>query len=326
MNWKPLKAGLLAAAALVAAAVGAAAQDIPTIRLGRQTAAEENLWLMLAKPELAPQLGKAYKIEWSQWRASDMAFKAYEAKEIDIATTSANASIVASSKGLDFKIIASISRESNDGAKTYFLVKTNGGAARIADLKGGTIGIVGYRTSIELWAREGLKSGGLNPERDVQWAVVPFAIMAESIRANKIATGGIPEMFAKGEIAKGDLKVLFTSKTGVPFDEELIAMIANPAFLAKNPAAVRAFMADVVHVTEIYTADIKAGRQAILDAKLVQLPPAVYLNAVEYKRDPLLKPSVEILTKMQDNLVASGFQEKKTDIAKLVDLTFVPAK
>ncbi len=324
MKWKALTAGLLAAAGLVAAAMSAAAQDIPTIRFGRQTAAEDNLWLMLAKPQLAPNLGKAYKIEWSQWRASDAAFKAYEAGEFDLATLSANAAIVAASKGLDFKIIASISRESDRAAKTYFLAKKDG-PARIADLKGATIGIIGHRSSIELWAREALKSGGLNPDRDVTWAVLPFPAMAEAIRANKIATAGIPEVFAKGEIAKGDLKVLFTSKTGVPFDEELIIMIANPAFLRKQPAAVRAFLADLVEVTKVYTADIKAGRQAILDAKLVRLPPEVYLNATEYARDPKLRPSVEILGKMQDNLLASGFQQKKIDINALVDLSFVPA-
>lgn len=323
MTRKSFTIGLLAAAALATVAPIAWAQDVPTIRIGRQTAAEENLWLMLAKPELAPNLGKAYKLEWSQWRASDQAFKAYEGGQIDFATTSANASIVAASKGLDFKIIASISRESEKGAHTYFLVKADG-PATIASLKGGTIGIVGYRTSIELWAREGLKKGGLNPERDVKWAVVPFSAMAEAIRAGRISTGGIPEMFAKGEIAKGDLKVLFTSKTGVPFDEELIAMIANPAFLKKHPAAARAFVGDLVTVTKYYLANIKEGRQALLDAKLVALPPEVYLNATEYVRDPNLRPSIEILTKMQDNLVASGFQEKKTDINALVDLSFVP--
>ena len=325
MNWRPLKAGLMAAAALVAAAVAAAAQDVPTIRLGRQTAAEENLWLMLAKPQLAPNLGKAYKIEWSQWRASDMAFKAYEANEIDMATTSANAVIVAASKGLDFKVIASISLESSRGPQTSFLAKAEGGPATIADLKGQTIGIIGYRTSIELWAREGIKTGGLNPDRDVKWAVLPFGAMVEAIRTGKIATAGVPEMFAKGEIAKGGLKVLFTSKTGVPFDEELIALIANPAFLKKHPAAVRAFLADLVHVTKIYMADTKAGRQAIIDAKLVQLPPEVYLNLTDYVRDPGLRPSVEIMTKMQDNLIASRFQEKKIDIKTLVDLSFLPA-
>lgn len=326
MNWKPLKAGLLAAAACIAAAVGAAAQEIPTIRLGRQTAAEENLWLMLAKPQLAPNLGKAYKIEWSQWRASDMAFKAYEANEVDMATTSANAVIVAASKGLDFKIIASISLESKRGPETSFIVKADGGPATIADLKGKTVGIIGYRTSIELWAREGLKTGGLNPDRDVNWVVLPFGAMVEAIRTGKIATAGVPEMFAKGELAKGGLRVLFTSKTGVPFDEELIALIANPAFLKKHPAAARAFLADLVHVTKIYMADTKAGRQAIIDAKLVQLPPDVYLNLTDYVRDPQLRPSVETLNKMQDNLIAARFQEKKIDINNLVDLTFLPSK
>lgn len=325
MSWTPLKAGLLAAAALAAAAVSAAGQDIPTIRFGRQTAAEENVWLMLAKPQLAPNLGKAYKIEWSQWRASDMAFKAYEAGEIDIATTSANAVIVAASKGLDFKVIASISLESKRGPQTYFLAKAAGGPATIADLKGQTIGIIGYRTSIELWAREGIKTGGLNPDRDVKWAVLPFSAMVDAIRTGKIATAGVPEMFAKGEIAKGGLNVLFTSKTGVPFDEELIALIANPAYLKKHPAAVRAFLADLVHVTKIYMSDTKAGRQAIIDAKLVQMPPDVYLNLTDYVRDPGLRPNVEIMAKMQDNLIAARFQEKKIDIKSLVDLSYLPA-
>ena len=325
MNWTPLKAGLLAVAALVAAAVAASAQDIPTIRFGRQTAAEENVWLMLAKPQLAPNLGKTYKIEWSQWRASDMAFKAYEAGEVDIATTSANAVIVAASKGLEFKVIASISLESKRGPQTYFLAKDPGGPATITDLKGQTIGIIGYRTSIELWAREGIKTGGLNPDRDVKWAVLPFGAMVDAIRTGKVATAGVPEMFAKGEMAKGGLKVLFTSKTGVPFDEELIALIANPAFLKKHPAAVRAFLADLVHVTKIYMSDTTAGRQAILDAKLVQMPAEVYLNLTDYVRDPGLRPNIEIMTKMQDNLIASRFQEKKIDIKNLVDLSYLPA-
>lgn len=323
MNWKPLRAGLLAAAAIVAAAVTASAQDIPTIRFGRQTAAEDNLWLMLAKPDLAPNLGKAYKIQWSQWRASDAAFKAYEANEIDMATTAANAVIAAASKGLDFKIIASISRESSKGAHTYFLVKADG-PKTIADLKGGTVGIIGLRSSIELWARLGVKSGGLNPDRDVQWAVLPFGALGDAIRANKIATGGMPEVFAKGEIAKGDVRVLFTSKTGVPFDEELIVMLANPAFLKKHPAAVRAFLADLVAVTKVYLADVKAARQILLDAKLVQLPPQVYLNTTDYVRDPGLRPSKEIIAKMQDNLLASGFQQKKLEIDSLVDASFLP--
>lgn len=44
---------LFMCATLLVADAAAQAQDVPTIRFGRQTAAEDNLWLMIAKPELA---------------------------------------------------------------------------------------------------------------------------------------------------------------------------------------------------------------------------------------------------------------------------------
>jgi hypothetical protein len=34
---------------------------------------------------------------------------------------------------------------------------------------------------------------------------------------------------------------------------------------------------------------------------------------------------VEILNKMQDNLISAGFQQKKIDIKDLVDLSFLPS-
>ena len=127
------------------------------------------------------------------------------------------------------------------------------GPSKIADLKGGTIGIIGYRSSVELWAREGLKSGGLNPDRDVTFAVMPFPQVPDAVRAGRILAGAAPDVFAIGAIAQGDIKSLFTSKTGVPFDEELIVIFARPAFLKQHPAAVKAFLADLVAVNKYYS-------------------------------------------------------------------------
>ena len=98
-------------AACGAAAGAASAQDVPTLRFSRQTAAEDNLWLMLAKPELAPNLNKAYKVEWSQMRASEAAYKAFEGGQIDFASVSGNSAIAAAAAGIDLKIIATLSRE-----------------------------------------------------------------------------------------------------------------------------------------------------------------------------------------------------------------------
>lgn len=311
-------------AVLATLPVQADAQDVPTLRFSRQTAAEDNLWLMLAKPELAPNLNKAYKMEWSQLRASEAAYKAYEGGQIDYASVSANSAIAAAAAGIDLKIIATLSRESLNGAHTKFLVKKDG-PGKIADLKGGTIGIVGYRSAVELWAREGVKSGGLDPDRDVTFAVVPFPQVPDAVRAGRITAGAAVDAFAMGAIAQGDLKTLFTSKTGMPFDEELIVIVARPSALKQQSAAVKAFLADLVAVTAYYQSNLQAARQALLDAKLVGLPPQVYFNVPDYVRDPSLRPSLENMTKQQQVLVSSGFQEKSADLKAIVDPSYLPS-
>src|SRR6188508_236064 len=87
ISGKSAARALFMCAALLVADAAAHAQEVPTIRFGRQTAAEDNLWLMIAKPELARNYGKAYKIEWAQLRASDIAFKAFEANQVDMIST-----------------------------------------------------------------------------------------------------------------------------------------------------------------------------------------------------------------------------------------------
>ena len=315
----------LAALALAASTLVALAQTAPTIRFGRQTAAEENLWLMIARPDLAPNLGKTYNVDWTQFRASDAAFKAMESNQVDMVSTNANSAITAASKGLNHKIIAALSKESEEGANTKFLVRTDG-PKTIADLKGKTIGIVGYRTGVELWARQALKSGGLNPDRDISWAVLPFAATAEALRANKIGAGAAVELFALPEVAKGDVRILFTSKTGVPFDEELIVIVANPDFLKKSPGAVKDFLADLVTVNKYYLANLEASRRTLIEKQLVPLPPEVFLKLKDYKRDPDLVPSVTALAQQQDILKQAGFVESTVKIADLVDTSFLAKK
>jgi ABC-type nitrate/sulfonate/bicarbonate transport system substrate-binding protein len=316
----------LAVAATMMWSAAALAADPVTIKLGRQTAAEEPLWVMMAKPELTPNLGKVYKLDITPFRASDATFKAYEGGQIDAGTASANAAIVAASKGLDFKVVASLSLESKDGSFTPYAVKADSPIKTIADLKGKTVGINGYRSSIELWARAALVSGGLNPDRDVNWAVVPFPAMAEAVKTGKVDVAGMPELFSKGALDKGEIRPLFSSKTGVPQDEELILMIMRPALMKEHPAAVKAFLADLATATKWYIAHPKEGRQSFIDAGLVKMPPALLFSLTDYKRDPNARPSVAALESQQALMLKLGFQETPTDIKKLVDLSLSPAK
>lgn len=309
---------------LMMADLSARAQDIPTIRFGRQTAAEDNLWLMMAKPELARNYNKAYKVEWTQFRASDIAFKAFEAGQVDLISTNANSSLAAVTNGIDLKLIASLSRESSNGAHTYWLGKVDGGPNSIKDLKGKTIGILAYRTGTELWARQALKTGGLDPNTDVQWAVVPFSAAADAVRTGRVAVSAAVEAFAQPALAKGDLKVVFTSKTGVPFDEELIVINAKPSFLKQYPAAVKAFLSDLSDVTKYLSENQKEGRQALLDSKYVAMPPEIFMNLKPYVSDIKLRPDIENLKKQQNELLSAGFIEKKIDLGTVVDTSYLP--
>ena len=89
-------------------------------------------------------------------------------------------------------------------------------------------------------------------------------------------------------------------------------------------AAVKAFLSDLVAVTAYYQSHLKEARQALLDAKLVGLPPQVYFNVPDYVRDPGLRPNIENMTKQQDVLVSSGFQEKPADLKAVVDPSYLP--
>jgi ABC-type nitrate/sulfonate/bicarbonate transport system substrate-binding protein len=232
--------------------------------------------------------------------------------------------ITAASKGLDVRVVASLSLEANGGSITQYMVKADAPIKSIADLKGKTVGIVGYRSSIELWARAALAKGGLNPEKDVSWAVVPFPAMGGALRSGKVDVAGMPQVFSEPEAAKGGLRTLFTSKTGVPFDEELILIILRPEIMKRQPQAVRAFLADLATATKWYLAHPREAKQALVDKKIVGIDPETYFKLPDYKRDPNARPNLKALEQMQDMLVAHGFLDKKTDLSRVVDLSLSP--
>jgi ABC-type nitrate/sulfonate/bicarbonate transport system substrate-binding protein len=311
---------LLAAATAFSAAVA----EPVKIRVGRGSAAEEQLWLMAAKPQVAANEGKAYVLDMSSFPATDKRFLAFEAGELDIATGSANSVILFASTGAQVNAIASISQESRKGFFTQYMVKKDSPIRSVKELKGKTIGINGFNSSIHLWAILALQQAGLDPAKDVTFVPVPFPAQGEALRAGKIDVGAFPQPFAKLEQDQGASRVLFTSKDGAPFDEELMLLVARPQFLKDNAAAVRAFLADLVAATRYYAEHSKEARQALIDAKFVRLAPEVYFGMTDYYRTPSARIDVDALHKMQELQIKVGWQEKAADIGKLVDPSYLP--
>jgi ABC-type nitrate/sulfonate/bicarbonate transport system substrate-binding protein len=313
----------LASAGLLAGVGAARAADPVTIRLGYGPAAEEQVWLLIAKPELGKNYGKLYKLDATRFTGSDKRAQAFEAGAIDLSEGSASGVIFAAAEGVQQKIIASITRESSRAFSTSFYVPDESPIKTVRDMKGKIVGINGFSTAGHLWLKAALEKDGLS-DKDVTIAPIPFPAMQEALRAGKVDVGEFPQPFAALLEKQQKVRKLFDAKYGVPFDEELIAIAGKDEFLKANAAAVRGFLEDVRDTTRFYLEHPKEARQILIDAKMVRVSADVYLTMHDYYREPTLRPDVEALVKMQEFQMKAGFQLKSADMRALVDMSYLP--
>ena len=92
---------ILLAAIACAFSAAALAQEPTLIRLGRGFAAEEQVWLMSARPDLAPNQGKKYQLKQILFQANPERFQAFLAGELDGGTAPGLAVIFARAQGVE---------------------------------------------------------------------------------------------------------------------------------------------------------------------------------------------------------------------------------
>jgi ABC-type nitrate/sulfonate/bicarbonate transport system substrate-binding protein len=315
--------GILGIGLLSLLEVGVANGEPPKIRIGYGVAAEEQLWLLIAKPDIGAHYGKDYVIDGTRFSGSDKRAQAFEAGAIDIASSSANGVIFAAAEGVTGKIIASISRESQRGYSTSFYALAGSPIKTVADLKGKTVAVNGFETSGHLWLKTALAKAGI-AEGDVTIVPVPFPAMAESLRSGKIDVGEFPQPFDALLHKEMQVTKIFSAKDAIPGDEELIVLVAKDDFLKPNTPAIKAFLDDLHAATKFYLERRQEARQILVDTKLVRVPADVFLSMDDYYRDPAMRPEVKTLEAMQESQFNAGFQSKKADINQLVDLSYLP--
>jgi len=315
--------GMAAACVLGLALASAASAQPVTLRLGHGGAAEEPMWLIMAKPERARSYGKAYTLDTTRFVSSDKRAQAFEAGAIDLSVGGAIGVIFAAAEGVTAKFIASISRESARGFSTSFYVKDNSPIRSVPDLRGRAVGINGFSTSGHLWLKAALERHGL-AETDVRITPIPFSAMQEALDAGKIDLGMFPQPYAA--LAEKQMKVrkLFDAKYGVPFDEELTVIVGKDEFLRKNAGAVRALLADLKESMRFYLDHPREARQILIDARMVRVSADVYMSMQDYYRDPSLRVDADALDNMQRFQIKAGFQRKPVDLRAMVDPDYLP--
>jgi ABC-type nitrate/sulfonate/bicarbonate transport system substrate-binding protein len=303
------------------------AQGAPLIRLGRGFAAEEQLWLMSARPDLAPNQGKAYELKQILFQANPERFQAFLAGEIDAGTAPGLAVIFARAQGLDMKIVASVSLEAagRQWFSTTYMVKDDGPIKSVKDLKGGTIAIVGIKTATDLWARAGLINAGLVPDRDTKVVPMGFPAIGDAVRTGKVSAGTFVEPFYSAEVAKGGLRKLFTATEAVGYDHELLDIWFGEKFLKAHPQAVRAFLADYVAVTKYYLANTEQAKRDLHKAGFVRTPLEIYLKNADWKRTPDGRVDIESLRKLSAFMLDKlQWLDKPVSVDSMVDQSYLP--
>lgn len=312
---------------LLLAAFAASAQEPTFIRFGRGFAAEEQVWLMSARPDLAPNQGKKYQLKQILFQANPERFQAFLAGELDAGTAPGLSVLFARAQGVDLKVVASICQEAagKQWFSTTYMVKDDGPIKSTKDLKGGTIGVVGYKTATDLWARAGILNAGLVPDKDVKVFSLGFPAMGDSVRTGKIQAGTFVEPFYSAEVAKGGLRKLFTAREAVGYDHELLDVWFGEKFLQAHPDAVRAFLADYVAVTKYYLEHTEQAKRDLAKAGFVRTPVEIYVRNADWKRDPGARVNVESLKKLSRFMLDKlGWLDKPVDVDQMVDQSFLP--
>jgi len=323
-GWRRVLGGIALACGIAAAP--AMAQPVKlTIGIGEGT--DYTLELMPLRKELTPGQGRDYTLDIQMFRGSDARNKAYLSGALEGATGSAAALLNAAASGLELTIVASVTQKPLQGSfHPQFVVLADSPIKSVADLKGKTIGINGFRSTIQLLAVLALQKAGLNPDRDVTFAPAGFGVQATALRTGKLDAAILIQPFYEMENRKGGIRTLFAGNEALPHDTEGQVLFFHPAFLQKNGAVVRSFLKDFVAVVRYYNAQTKQARQDLLDANLVKIPGDIFLALQDYHRASDARVSIEALRVEQDAQIAAGYQKQAIDPAKIVDLSYLPAQ
>jgi ABC-type nitrate/sulfonate/bicarbonate transport system substrate-binding protein len=196
---------------------------------------------MPAKKDILPNYGKEYTLSLRHINSSAEVATALAAGAGDIGTTSAGAVISVNTKlNADLRVVADQIQNGIDGQNAHwFVVRDDDPAKSIRDLKGRTLGTLGFGSFADMSLRIALNKAGLDPA-DVTIVEVPFLAMEANLREKKVDLVFMVPPFYQIARAKGGIRVLFTTaETLGPV--QVLFLGARGDFLQKNPRRVQAF-------------------------------------------------------------------------------------
>lgn len=311
-----MKAAMLCAVGLgLSVAQGVQAQ--PTLNVGWTVPGEESKYLMMKRPELFPELGKSYKINWTQFQGTSPMVQAMRAGVLHCATMApmslANGYI---NSGLESYVVAQHVHEEPGYFSVYWAVKDDSPIQSAADLKGKVIGTNAYGSGVYYHMVLWLQQQGIDPEKDVRIVETGFPPAGDAIRSGRIDAGPMAQPFAVMAEKKGGLRKLFSlSEVQAPLVQVVEGCEKN--FSDDNTEVVKLYIQDLQRAMQILEADPDLAREvsaAITRGSKELLDEFLFTNH-DFARTTTMMPDLASIQKTYDLYVEAGFLKEPIEIA-----------
>ena len=303
----------------VATSATAFAQSIPTIRVGWTIPAEEAKYWMMKRPDKFPNLGKTYKIEWSQFNGTSPMTSAMQAGALDCATQGVLPIAQSMAAGnLQLYVIAQHVGERPGSFSVYWAVKDDSPIKTVADLKGKTVGISviggGTHGPFNLM----LRKAGLDPDKDIKLVEVPFPLSEDALRSGRVDAVNMNQPFAARAEAKGGTRKLFSLSEAVPNIVHILEACRKD-FVDKNPELVSMYVKDITAAMKMAVANREETMNVVSEVMKAPVPvlDTYLLKPNDFAREPGAAPNFQGIQAMFDVYTDNKMIPKKLDASVL---------
>jgi ABC-type nitrate/sulfonate/bicarbonate transport system substrate-binding protein len=195
----------------------------------------------------------------------------------------------------------------------------------VAALKGKKVGVTRIGTASDTAARLGLKSGGLDPDKDVEYVQTGgLNETVAALSANQIDAGALspPQTLAARKL--GFKELIDVSTLGLEYVYNGVAL--SRAYAQKNPQIVEAVLKAMIEGEHRFRTDAAFGKKLIADrAKLTdqaEIDETYTLFATKYLKEPPT-PTEAAMRTVLDELSKTRNDAKTADPKKFIDASYV---
>jgi ABC-type nitrate/sulfonate/bicarbonate transport system substrate-binding protein len=303
------------AAMLGASALASAAHAQETIRVGWTIPAEEAKYWMMRRPEKFPNLGKGYKIEWSQFQGTSPMAQALVAGALDCATQGVLPLAQGmTSNTLSTYVVAQHVGENKDSFHLYWAVKEDSPIKKVEDLKGKTVGIsiIGGGTHGPFALM--LKKHGVDPEKDIKLVEVSFSLSEDALRAGRVEATNFVQPFAARAEGKGGIRKLFALADVLPNMVHIVEACRKD-FVDKNPELVKHYVKDITAGLKLALANREETLKVVSEVMKAPIPvlDTYLLKQNDFAREPGAAPNFAAIQAMFDVYTDTKMIDKKLD-------------